>query len=72
MVKDILKQNLLHSWRHLCRNPSYCIVVVGTLTFGIGVNIAIFSLTYGLLLGPFPYADPDQLVRARTESTRPG
>jgi hypothetical protein len=72
MLGDVLKRNLLQSWRHLCRKPSFCIVVVATLALGIGVNTAIFSLTYGLLLRPFPYANPDQLVRLRTDSTRPG
>ena len=72
MLRDILSQNLLHSWRHLRRKPSFCIVVIATLALGIGVNTAIFSLTYGLLLRPFPYTSPDQLVRLRTDSTRPG
>jgi putative ABC transport system permease protein len=72
MLGDVLKRNLLQSWRHLCRKPSFCIVVVATLALGIGVNTAIFSLTYGLLLRPFPYTNPDQLVRLRTDSTRSG
>lgn len=72
MIGDILKRNLLYSWRHLCRRPAFCVVVVATLALGIGVNTAVFSLTYGLLLRPFPYANPDQLVRLRTDSTRPG
>jgi putative ABC transport system permease protein len=72
VLRDILSQNLLHSWRHLRRKPSFCIVVIATLALGIGVNTAIFSLTYGLLLCPFPYTSPDQLVRLRTDSTRPG
>jgi len=50
MLGDVLKRNLLQSWRHLCRKPSFCIVVVATLALGIGVNTAIFSLTYGLSL----------------------
>jgi putative ABC transport system permease protein len=72
MLRDILKQNLLHSWRHLRRKPSFCVVAIATLALGIGVNTAVFSLTYELLLRPFPYTSPDQLVRLRTDSTRPG
>ena len=72
MLLDVLGQNLLHSWRHLRRKPSFCIVVIATTALGIGVNTVIFSLTYGLLPRPFPYASPDQLVRSRTDSTRPG
>jgi putative ABC transport system permease protein len=72
MDNSMLGQNLLHAWRHLRRKPSFCAVVVATLALGIGANTAIFSLVYGLLLRPFPYKDPSQLVRLRTLSTRRG
>jgi hypothetical protein len=41
MPGDLLKRNLLQSWRHQGRKPSFCIVVVATLALGIGVNTVI-------------------------------
>ena len=58
--------------RALARRPAFSAVVVLTLALGIGANTAIFSLVYGLLLRPFPFHDPQQLVRLQTMSTRSG
>jgi putative ABC transport system permease protein len=49
--------------RSLMKSPALTATVVATLAIGIGANTAIFSLVYGMLLRPFPYSDPDQLVK---------
>jgi hypothetical protein len=49
--------------RSLMHSPALAATVVATLAIGIGANTAIFSLVYGMLLRPFPYAEPDQLVK---------
>jgi putative ABC transport system permease protein len=51
-----------HSLRVLRRAPGYTIAAVLTFALGIGLTTAIFSVVYGVLLQPLPYADPDRLA----------
>ena len=59
-------QDLLFGQRLLARNPGFTVAVVASLALGIGVNTAIFSIVYGVLLRPFPVEDPDRLVGIET------
>jgi len=56
-------KSALRSLRH---SPGLVVVVLLTFTLGIGANTSIFSIVYGMLLRPFPYHDPDRLVRITT------
>jgi putative ABC transport system permease protein len=56
--------------RTFARKPGFAAVVLVTLALGIGANTTIFSLIHAILLRPFPYADPERLVRLQTESSR--
>jgi hypothetical protein len=49
--------------RALFKRPGFTLIVTLTVALGIGANTAIFSLIYGILLRPFPYADPDKLIK---------
>jgi putative ABC transport system permease protein len=65
-------RDLRESLRVFLKQPGFSAIVVLTLALGIGANTAIFSLIYGILLRPFPYREPDRLVRVQSVLTKSG
>ena len=59
---DILVQDVRHALRLMRRDPSFTVAALATLTLGIGVNTAIFSVAHGVLWRPLPYRDAGRLV----------
>ncbi|HEV8600589.1 MAG TPA: ABC transporter permease [Gemmatimonadales bacterium] len=60
---DSLLGDLRQTLRGLRRNPGFAVGTVLTLGLGIGLNTGIFSVYDGVILRPFPFAEPDRVVR---------
>src|SRR5712691_2874546 len=57
MVHDVK-----HAIRTLLKAPGFTAAVIVVLALGIGANTAIFSIVYGVMLKPLPFADASRLV----------
>jgi predicted permease len=51
------------SLRTLTRSPGFSAVTIILMALGIATTTTLFSLTYGVLLKPLPWSDPDRIVR---------
>ncbi len=55
-------QDVRFGWRSLRKSPGFSTVAILTLTLGIGVNTALFTIVHGVLMNPLPFPRPDRLV----------
>jgi hypothetical protein len=54
-------QDVRFGVRMLRKNPGFTSVAVLTLALGIGATTALFSVAYGVLISPYPYAKPHEI-----------
>lgn len=58
-----LAQDLRYAFRGLAKSSSFAAAAISTLALGIGANVTVFLVLYGVLLKPLPFPSPLQLVR---------
>ncbi len=58
-----------YALRSFRRSPAFVLVALLSLTLGIGATSAIFSVIYGVLIAPYPYATPDEIWMPEVRAT---
>jgi len=66
---DALRQDFSYAIRSFRRSPAFVLVALLSLTLGIGATSAIFSVIYGVLIAPYPYARPDEIWMPEVRAT---
>jgi putative ABC transport system permease protein len=56
-----LWQDVRFALRTFRKNAGFTVVALLSLMLGIGASIALFSVVYGVLIAPYPYARPNQI-----------
>lgn len=56
--------------RMLRKNPGLTVVASLSLAFGIGATTAMFSVIYGVLVSPYPYANTDRMVHLTVQEMK--
>lgn len=57
-----LGQDVRYGIRSLARSPGFFVTAALSLALGIAATTAIFSVIYGVIIHPFPYAHPETLM----------
>jgi len=63
---NILKQDLVYTFRRLSRSPGFAIAVIISIGLGIAANATIFSIVSRFVFRPAPVGDPSSLLALHT------
>jgi predicted permease len=69
---ESLFQDIRYGVRMLRKQPSFTLIAVLTLAFGIGVNTGLFTVFNALVLKPLPIKDADSFVAVRGVAPQAG
>jgi len=69
---DNFARDLTFGLRRLRSSPLFVAIVVLTFAFGIGANVAVFSVLNAVLLKPLPFPNADRLVTLSIVDQRVG
>ena len=59
---ETLWHDIRYAVRMLIKNPGFSAIAILSLALGIGATTAVFSVVYGVLVNPYPYANSDRMV----------
>ena len=58
---ELFRDDVRYALRSFRRSPGFLLVALTSLMLGIGATSAIFSVIYGVLIAPYPYARPGEI-----------
>ena len=59
---DTFLQDVRFAFRNLRKTPGFTALAAITLALGIGVNTTMFSVVDGILIKPYPFREPENIV----------
>jgi putative ABC transport system permease protein len=68
----MLLQDARYAVRSLWHSKGFAVTAILCLGLGIGLNTTIFSMVDGVLLKPYPYAEPDRILVLGVRNQRSG
>jgi hypothetical protein len=69
MLRDVTF-DARYGLRMLRKNLGFAVVAILSLGLGIGATTAVFSVVYGVLVNPYPYANADRMVHLTVQETK--
>jgi len=63
-----LWQDLRFALRQVWKNPGFSLTAILSLALGIGATVSVFSVLYGAVIDPWPYAGFDRVIQINTIS----